>query len=32
MLQKLRVEDDAYDATCLMLVDWEEDGGFAIPL
>ena len=30
MLQKLRVEDDAYDATCLMLVDWEEDGRLAI--
>lgn len=26
MLQKLRMEDDAYDATCLLLVDWREDG------
>lgn len=26
MLQKLRMENDAYDATCLLLVDWHEDG------
>ena len=30
MLEKLQFEDDAYDATCLLLVDWREDGGLAI--
>lgn len=30
MLQKLQIEDDAYDATCLLLVDWDEDGSISI--
>lgn len=30
MLQKLRVEDDAYDATCLLLVDWGDGGRLAV--
>lgn len=30
MLEKLRMEDDAYDATCLLLVDWGEGGQLAV--
>ena len=30
MLEKLRMEDDAYDATCLLLVDWGEGGHLTV--
>ena len=30
MLEKLRMEDDAYDATCLLLVDWGEGGQLTV--
>ncbi len=30
MLEKLQMEHDAYDATCLLLVDWEPDGRLRI--
>lgn len=30
MLEKLRMESDAYDATCLLLVDWDASGNVAV--
>lgn len=30
MLQKLSMENDAYDAACLLLVDWREDGTLTV--
>lgn len=30
MLEKLQMESDAYDATCLLLVDWRADGSLRV--
>lgn len=30
MLEKLQMEEDAYDATCLLLVDWLPDGSLRV--
>lgn len=30
MLEKLQMETDAYDATCLLLVDWNADGTLSV--